>query len=223
VLGVGILENAYDQTAKIAVVPPDRFVETEEALLSEARSLMPKLPFDRIDILIVDEIGKEISGNGMDTNIVGRFGEPHKDWPKIDRIFVRDLTTLTQGNAIGIGLADVTTNRLINRIDMEATKVNCLTGQSPELGRIPIGFENDHEALMALTRMSGVPTPQLKLVWIKNTLELSDCIVSSAYLKEIERRRDLQQATDLTDLRFDEGMNLIGLSYGRSWPPSSDP
>jgi len=212
VLGVGVIENAYDRTAKVGVFTPGRFVEVEEALMLEARSLMPKLPFDHIDILIVDEIGKDISGNGMDTNIVGRFGEPDKKWPKIGWIFVRGLTALTQGNAIGIGLADATTMRLINNIDMDSTKVNCLTGQSLELGRIPIGFENDYEALTTLARMRGGPTSQIKVVWIKNTLELEECIVSVAYLDEIKRREDLQQLTHEAPFQFDESMNLSSFS-----------
>jgi len=209
VLGVGIVENAYDRTARIAVLTPGRFGEAEEVLMAEARGLMPRLPFDEIDILIVDEIGKDISGNGMDTNIVGRFGEVDETWPKIDRIFVRDLTDVTQGNAIGIGLADVTTTRLIKKIDMEATKINCLTSLSSELGRIPFGFENDHEALTTLARMRGVDADHLRVLWIRNTLDLEKCLVSIAYRDGIRVREDLELLDHESPLQFDHELNLI--------------
>ena len=209
VLGIGLVENAYDRTAKIIGLTPDQFVEAEEALLAEAKQLMPRLPFDEIDILLVDEIGKDISGNGMDTTIIGRYGEISETWPRIDRIFVRDLTHVTQGNAIGIGLADVTTTRLIKKIDLEATRVNSLTGHSPELGRIPIGFETDREALATLAKMRGVDLDLLKILWIRNTLDLGKCLASTAYLDEIKERVDLELLDHPSPLQFDDDQNLL--------------
>lgn len=209
VLGIGILENAYHQTAKIAVLTPETFFEKEETLLAEAKRLMPRLPFNEIDILIVDEIGKDISGNGMDTNIVGRFGKMDATMPRINRIFVRDLTDQTHGNATGIGLADVTTLRLIDKIDMESTRINCLASMCPELGKIPIAFRNDYEALTSLAKMIGDQHHQLKVVWIKNTLELEECFISTAYLDEIKERVNIDQLSYETPLQFDHELNLL--------------
>jgi hypothetical protein len=118
--GLGIVENAYDQTAKVVAVPPDRVMAEEKRLLQEARLLMARLPVDALHLLIVDEMGKDISGSGMDTNVIGRvmvIGEPEPETPKISRIYVRDLSAKTYGNAIGIGLADFCSQRLADKID----------------------------------------------------------------------------------------------------------
>lgn len=207
-LGFGLVENAYGQIAELSVVTPDKFAETDEAMLLEATKLSPKLPFEEIHILIVNEIGKDISGNGMDTNIIGRYGESDVVGPKIDWIFVRDITPKTRGNATGIGLADVTTKRLVDDIDLEATKINCLTSLGPELGRIPVSFENDYDALNALVNMKHVTSDRLKIVWIKNTSDLEECLVSTAYQDTINQRHDLEQVGQEVPLRF----NLDG------WP-----
>jgi len=209
VLGIGIVENAYNKIVKIQAVTPGKFWETEQIMFSQAIELMPKLPFDDIDILIIDEIGKEISGNGMDPNITGRWEGISASFPRIGQIFVRDLSIPSRGNAIGIGLADATTKRMVNRIDMEATKVNCLTSLSLESGKIPISFKNDHEALMTLAEIIPGNPEELKMVWIKSTSYLEKCVVSDSYMDKIKKRPDLVLVDGPFDLQFDEELNLI--------------
>ena len=133
--GMGIIENPYDETAFIELLRPQEMFEKEKALLKKARQLMPRLPFDQIDILIMDELGKNVSGAGMDTNVIGRCfsinnQKPKK--PKITRIFVRDLTEASHGNACGIGMAEYTTKRLVDKIDYPSMHINCITGMTPE-------------------------------------------------------------------------------------------
>lgn len=209
ILGVGIVENAYHRTTRIEALTPKELFEREEELLADARKLMPRLPFHDIDLLIIDEIGKDISGNGMDTTIIGRFGAKDETKPRIGRIYVRDLSSQTHGNATGIGLADVTTLKLIDKIDMETTKINCLTSMSPELGKIPLAFRNDYEALTTLVKMIGDQYHQLKLVWIKNTLDIEECFISTAYCDEIMDRMNIDQLSHEIPLQFDHELNLL--------------
>ena len=158
--GLGIIENAYDQTAKIVAIPPERFVAEETRLLREARGLMARLPVDFLHLLIVDEMGKDISGSGMDTNVIGRvmvIGEPEPATPKILRIYVRDLSEKTYGNAIGIGLADFCSQALANKIDPLPTQINCITAMTPEKARVPIALKTDREAVTtALTTVGPI-------------------------------------------------------------------
>ena len=171
--GVGIIENPYDQTAFIDLLRPEEMMEKEKVLLKKAKKLMPRLHFDRIDILIVDELGKNVSGAGMDTNVIGRsnfIGSPKPTRPKITRIFVRDLTDVSHGNACGIGMADYTTKRLVEKIDYPSTYINCLTGMCPENGRVPIFFEKDRDALSTAHDNSGIFDPKdLRVLWIRRS------------------------------------------------------
>ena len=211
--GMGIIENPYDETAFIELLRPEEMMEREKVLLKKAKKLMPCLPFDRIDILIVDELGKNISGSGMDTNVIGRIsfiGSPRPKSPKITRIFVRDLTELTHGNACGIGMADYTTKRCVEKIDYPSTYINCLTGMTPENGRVPIFFEKDREALSMAHDNSGVFDPKdLKILWVKNTLELETLYASQPFLKEARSTAKLEVLGKPFDLPFDESGNLI--------------
>ena len=169
---------------------------------------MPGLPFDQMDILIVDELGKNISGAGMDTNVIGRLsfiGSPKPKKPRITRIFVRDLSEATHGNASGIGMADFTTKRLVDKIDHPATQVNCITSMAPEDSRIPIAFETDREAISAGIETSGVLSIEtLRLVWIKNTLELEYLFASQAFLEKVRANPRLDVVSELSDLSFDQ-------------------
>src|SRR5688500_549611 len=135
VAGIGIVENAYDQTALIKAVAPHEFEEREKELLVQARQWLPRLPFMTCDILLLDQIGKNISGSGMDTNVVGRKFNDHvaaeHEWPKIKRIIVRDLTEPTHGNACGIGMAEFCRTRVVEKMDHRITRINCLTGSHP--------------------------------------------------------------------------------------------
>ncbi len=172
--GVSIIENQYDQTASLHLLEPGNFWEGEKPLLKKAKEIMPRLPFRHMDILVADEMGKNISGPGLDPNVTGRCyfrGSPPLTEPEIMRIFVRDLTPETEGNAIGIGFADFVTTRLARKVDIRATAINCITGGAPEYGQIPLSFDQDRDALQAAYDTSGVINPlDLRLVWIKNTL-----------------------------------------------------
>jgi hypothetical protein len=211
--GLGIIENQYDETALIELLKPEEMMEKEKALLKRARELMPSLPFNQMDILIVDEMGKNISGAGLDTNVIGRnlfIGGTKSNKPKITRIFVRDLTEGSHGNATGIGMADYTTKRLVDKIDYSSTRINCITGMTPENGRVPIFFERDREALHTAYSNSGVLDPQeLRILWIKNTLELECFLASQAFLDETRLSPRLEVLSEPFDLPFDEDGNLI--------------
>ena len=211
--GIGIIENPYDETALIELLKPEEMMEKEKALLRKAKKLMPCLPFEQIDILIVDELGKNVSGSGMDTNVIGRIsfiGSPKPQKPKITRIFVRDLTEVTHGNACGIGMADYTTKRLVEKIDYPSTYVNCITAMTPEDGRIPVFFERDREALSTAHDNSGVFDPKdLRILWIKNTLELESLYASQPLLKEARSNSKLDVLSRPFDFPFDENGNLI--------------
>ena len=216
--GVGIIENQYDQTASLHLLDPKDFYEGEKPLLKRSREIMPRLPFKQMDILAVDEIGKNISGAGMDPNVTGRLffiGSPPLKEPKITRIFVRDLTPETEGNAIGIGFADYTTTRLVKKIDPVPTMINSITGMGPECGRIPISFEKDRDALQAAFDNSGVLEAQdLRLVWIKNTLEMEYLWASESMLKEAKTNPNLEVVSGLQDVPFDGAGNMV-----MEWPP----
>ncbi|MDA8227292.1 MAG: lactate racemase domain-containing protein [Desulfitobacterium hafniense] len=211
--GLGVVENANDQTAIITAMLPHEIESQEEALLIRAKELMAKLPFQELDILIVDRIGKNISGTGMDTNVIGRIMNIYTkdpEWPKITRIFVRDLTEETDGNAIGIGMADFTTKRLTEKINYKVTYTNSLTGLVPEKARIPITCENDHEALdTALKTIGLVPPEQAKVIWIQDTLALTEVYVSEVYLPEVQDNPGLQLLGQPEGLSFDSSGNLV--------------
>ena len=216
--GVGIIENQYDQTASLHILEPQNFYEGEKELLKKAREIMPRLPFKQMDVLVVDEIGKNISGAGMDPNVTGRLffiGSPPLKEPKITRIFVRDLTPETEGNAIGIGFAEYTTTRLAKKIDPVPTAINAITGMGPECGRIPIAFDKDRDALQAAYDNSGVIDPKdLRLVWVKNTLELEYLWVSEPMLQEAKANSNIEVVSAPQDIPFDKNGNMIV-----EWPP----
>lgn len=205
--GVGIVENIYDETAFIKAVLPSRLFAEEERLLAEAKRLMARLPFDKVDVLIVDEMGKNISGTGMDSNVIGRImfiGEKEPENPKITRIVVLDLTEESHGNAIGIGLADYTTQRLVSKIDHVATTTNAVAGMTPEKGRIPIALKTDKEAVeSAFTTIGAVDPEGVRIVHIKNTLEIAEMDISEAFLDEVKGKEDLKLLEGLGPLSFD--------------------
>jgi len=215
--GVGIIENQYDQTASLHLLEPQNFWEGEKPLLKKAKEIMPRLPFKQMDILVVDEIGKNISGAGMDPNVTGRLyfiGSPPLKEPKITRIFVRDLTPETEGNAIGIGFAEYTTTRLVKKIDPVPTAINSITGMGPECGRIPIAFDQDREALQAAFDNSGVlDAKDLRLVWIKNTLEMEYLWASEPMFNEAKANPLLEVISGLQDIPFDAAGNMV-----MAWP-----
>ena len=216
--GLGIVENIYDETAVIRAVLPSRFVEEEKELLSLAKKLMARLPFDKIDVLIVDQMGKNISGTGIDTNVIGRImfiGEREPEKPNITRIVVLDLTEASHGNAVGIGLADYTTQRLVKKLDLSALATNAITAMTPEKGRIPIAMPTDQAAVdAALDTIGSIPPQEARVVHIRNTLEIGELEVSKAFLPEMEGRTDLEVRKQLGPLSFDVTGRINSLEGG---------
>jgi hypothetical protein len=212
-LGLGLVENQYDKTALIKGVGAEELVEREKELLILAKKWMPRLPFETVDLLIVDEIGKNISGAGMDTNVVGRkFHDNHaaeKEYPKVTRILVRGLTEETHGNASGIGTAEYAHKRAIKEMDREITYINCMTGNHPSGAHIPLYFDTDRICIDRALETVGLVEPEnAKVLRIHNTLELAEVLVSEAYLPEVEKRDDLEVIGEAEDMPFDANGDL---------------
>ena len=203
ILGVGIVENAYDETAIIEALTPQEIITREPELLAIAKELMPSFPLNEIDVLIVDQIGKNISGSGMDPNVVGRMrinGEPDPDFPKVKVIVITDITEPSHGNACGIGLGDVTTRRLLNKVDWDATYMNAVTSGFYEHSMLPVVAETDRQAFEWGIRASHDPHKPKTIVRIKDTLHVSEMYVSEAALHEVKDRVEIiSEAGDLFD------------------------
>ena len=215
--GVAILENQFHDTARLVVVPREDIETAEDQLLIEARALMPALPFEEIDLLIVDRLGKNVSGAGLDPNVTGRWVNGYssslareaRPAPFIRRIFVRELTPETHGNATGIGLADVTTTRLVRAMDARVTYMNALTALTPQCAKIPIHFETDREAIeMALASLALSEPRSARIVRIRDTLSLEHLEISEALQAEAARRADLSIVAGLFEMSFDANGNL---------------
>jgi len=213
--GLGTVENGYDETAKIVALRPEELESKERELLALAKQMMPRLPFNEIDLLIVDEMGKDISGTGIDPNVTGRNRDllgvfPHPT--NVKRLFVRDLTENSNGNATGIGLADLTTKRLVDKINYQATYMNCITGISLEKAAVPMHFETDQEAIrVALGSVGLIPAEKSRIVRIKNTLLVDEVEVSEAYGEEMKKRPDLEVLGGPKPMSFDRQGNLLPL------------
>jgi hypothetical protein len=211
--GLAIVENAYDQTARIEAVPPEEFEARERELLILARRWLPRLPFSHVDVLLIDRIGKEISGTGLDPNVVGRKFNDHKavdgEWPKVRRIAVRGLTAATHGNAIGMGMAEFCRSELLRQTDFPATRLNGLVSGHIAAVMPPLDYPTDREMLTAALETIGlVEPPQAKLLWIADTLHLEEVECAAAYLEDARQRNDLEILTDLRPLPFDAAGNL---------------
>jgi len=223
--GIAILEGPRHETARIKVLKPAEIEQREEELFAEAMSLMPRLPFDQIDLLIVDRMGKNISGTGMDPNVIGRgahgystlFREQQashslgtRHLPVIRRVFVRELTPETHGNAIGIGLADFATRRLVEAIDRRATSINVLTALSLHLAKVPMYFDTDREAIEHALISTCLPdTSVARVVRIADTLSLENVQVSEAYAAELGQNPQIEPVGATREIAFDEGGNLL--------------
>ncbi len=175
--------------------------------------LLPRLPFDQLDVLVVDELGKDVSGAGMDTNVTGRLsfwgGGERPVSPRITRIFVRGLTVATHGNACGIGMADFISTRCAAAVDRAATNVNCITSNSPEDARLPIACGSDREAIDACLQTSGMrDRAEVRLAWIRDTAHLERLAVSEALLDEVRAGEALRPAGPLFPLPYDANGDL---------------
>jgi hypothetical protein len=209
--GLAILEDAWHNTARLEAVPVEAMEEREEANLALVKSWMARIPVDA-DILILDEIGKNISGAGMDTKVVNRSvtGEynPWPDTPRFERLFVRNLSELTYNSGVGLGMADVVTNRLVDRIDWEPTWINSLTANTPAAIRTPIHFPTDRECLERISPTVGkVDLEKVTFCWIRNTMDLGRLAVSENLRAAIERKPELE-IEGLIDFEFDATGNL---------------
>jgi hypothetical protein len=220
--GVAVVENALKQIARIEAVRPDEFERCDRRLLELSRRLMARLPFDRADVLMIDRIGKDISGTGMDPNVVGRKFDDHRarddERPKIKRIAVRGLSPGSRGNALGIGMAEFCRSDILKEIDREATRLNVLTSGHVTAAMLPLDYPTDREMLAAALGAVGlVEPPDARLMWIADTLRLGEVECSIAYLDEARRRDDLEIITEPREMPFDAAGNLPWLeSYCRT-------
>ena len=212
-MGIGIVENGLGQAARIEAVSPENFVEEEVRLLDYARTTCPHLPFDKLDVLIVDEGGKEISGTCMDTKVIGRIMniyEPPLTHPHITRIILLDITDTSHGNGLGVGLADFITRKLADKLNRSITDLNCVTAVTPEKARLPIIAETDREAVNQAIATAGPVTPDdIRLCWIKNTMKLDTMYVSKALLEEVSTRDGLKKLSDLNPMNFSGAGDLV--------------
>ena len=211
--GIALVEDQHERTALLEVLRPEEFFTREPRLLERARELLPRLPFDQLDVLVVDELGKDVSGTGMDTNVIGRVsfwgGGDRPAGPRITRIFVRGLTPATHGNACGIGMADFTTARCAAGIDRPATDVNCITSNCPEDARIPITCASDREAIATAMQTSGVRhAKDVRLAWVRDKSHLERMAVSEALLDEVRAGETLRPAGPRFPLPYDENGDL---------------
>ncbi len=210
--GVALLEDGYGNLAHIEAISPDQLIDREKNLLKKAFKMMGTIPFDSLDILIVDQFGKDISGIGMDSNITGRHRDIVGDIkiaPNVKRIFVRDLSPGSDGNANGIGLADFATSRLVDRIDMEKTYVNAITAISPEKAATPLHFANDKMCIDACARTTGVANfNDLRVVRIKNTASLKYLQVSRSLENEVFENPNMSFVAPWQKVTFNKSGNL---------------
>ena len=223
VAGLAIVENAYDETALIEAVEPLQFENREPQLLSQARQWMARLPFDAVDVLVIDRIGKNISGAGFDPNVVGRKFNDHRavagETPKVKRICLRGLTPESHGNAIGLGMAEFCRTQLLRDMDARITRVNTLTSGHIPAGMTPLDYETDGEMLQAALGTVGLVEPRhARLLRIADTLDLAEVECSAAYLDAALGRSDLEIIGELREMEFDEAGNLADLRGGSYAP-----
>jgi hypothetical protein len=212
--GLAILENAYDETAHLELVPAAGFKVREPELLNQARAWLPRLPFDHADLLIVDQIGKDISGAGMDTNVVGRKYNDHvaapNETPKIHHIYVRSLSKGTKGNATGIGIAEFCRTQAVEQMDREVTWINCLTGGHATAGMIPLHWPTDRQILAAAIGQCGLKSPaQADWLWIRDTLHLEEVLCSESYFQQARLHPQLEILSEPAEFQFDASGQLI--------------
>ncbi len=212
--GLAILEDAFHSTAEVHALGVEDMERSEEALLARVKSWAPRIPFREIDLLIVDQMGKNISGAGLDTKIVNRSvtGE-NNVWPnapRILRIFVRDLSPLSYGNAVGVGMADVITDQLYHKIDPVPTQLNALTASTTRMCATPVHFRNDRICLEKVVPTLGrLDTGDATLVWIRHTLEIDELMASENLRAEIEANPMLEIAGHPRELEFGPDGSLV--------------
>ena len=213
VAGLALVENQFDHTALVEAVAPEKFEEREKELLILAKKYMPSLPFEEVQFLAIDEMGKDISGSGMDTNVIGRKYNDHRatgdETPRVKYIAMRGLTPVTHGNATGLGMAEFCRSRVAREVDHKITRINCITGGHITAAMSPLDYETDAEIFDVISQSVGLTEPQdIRFVWIRNTLNVAEFVCSEAYLDQVQAREDLEQLSDLQELPFDDAGNL---------------
>jgi hypothetical protein len=208
--GVAVVENERDDTALIEGVPPGDFLDREAELLEIATERMPTLPFDELDGLIVDALGKDVSGQGMDTNVIGRrpFApqEPEPDSPELTRIYLRGLTAATKGNAMGVGSADFLGPEVLEGIDASKSLINAITASTVRGVRLPPVVESDRAGLAAVVSTVGVVGPgEVRALWVADTMHLERMYASAALVERAREREDLRVIDDPEPLSFEAG------------------
>ena len=207
--GLGSVENAHNDVARVEALTGDRLEECEKELLAESKKLSPALPFDHGHILWLDEVGKDISGAGLDTKVVGRIRaprfSPEPEKPNFDLLMVSDLTEASHGNTGGLAWADLITQRLFDKIDRKANDLNIITTGLLEMGKIPCVADSDREALKILIRSLGLIKPEdVKMIRVKNTLRIIEAELSRPYYEEAARRNDLEILSEPSQPVFNE-------------------
>lgn len=210
--GVATVENAYDHIAKIVAMPASELIATDAALLLEAKAGMARICFDDpIDVLIIDQIGKDISGDGADPNIMGRYPTPFASGgPKVSKMVILDLTEATHGNANGIGHAEFTTRKLVNKIDFPMTYANCLTSTVAQPGKLPIILDDDRDAILAAMKTCNArDLTQARVVRIKDTLRIGEIYISESMLAEAATTPEIEVISPPAEMVFDAAGNLM--------------
>ncbi|MGQ9781566.1 MAG: lactate racemase domain-containing protein [Nitrososphaeria archaeon] len=213
-LGIAIVENQYHETSLIRALRPDEIEAEERKLLALSKEWMMKIPFSQLDLLIVEKMGKNISGTGMDPNVTGRFAWPEEkpeDLPSITMIVALDLTKETEGNAIGVGLADIITKRLFDKINFNDTYMNSLTAGMVGLigAKIPTVMPTDRDAIGLALRLLDKKKEEVRAVRIKNTLELGMFQTSEALVDEVKKNKQLEIVGEASEMQFDILGNLM--------------
>lgn len=219
ILGLAILEDAYDDTKQIVAVPPHGFLETEKKLLEEAKKTLPTLPVDALDMLIIESMGKIYSGTGMDTNVIGRLritGLPEPDKPYIKRIVILDLASGSEGNGNGMGLADFTTRKFLNKVNFKTTYKNVFTSTFVQRAMVPVTLETDKQTIAAALRSLGdIDTTAARVARIHNTLHLEELQVSEALLPELEGNPGIEVISSAEEMAFDSEENLLPMTWDK--------
>lgn len=215
--GIALVEDQNDETAIIEGVPTSNFLTREAELLETAYEVMPTLPFDNLDVLIIDQLGKDISGSGMDTNVIGRlvfgFDEPEPDTPEIKRIYARSLTEPSHGNACGVGSADLIHQDLLADMDVSKSLINTITASTLPGTRVPAPVETDRAGLTASLSTIGVAGPEdVRVARITDTMRLERMYVSTPLLKEARADPNLEVLNRATPVAFDDDGNLVAPS-----------
>ncbi|WP_331232964.1 nickel pincer cofactor-dependent isomerase, group 22 [Natronorarus salvus] len=208
--GIAVVEDQHDEPSLVEGIPPEGFLDREAELLELAYELLPRIPFETLDLLVIDRMGKDVSGPGMDPNVIGRMvyglNEPAPDRPEIKRIYTRSLTDPSHGNAVGLGLADFVHGELLEAMDPSKTLINALTASTPRGVRTPPVVETDRAGVVAGLSTIGVVDPEsVRVARIRDTMNLKRLVVSEALVERAREREDLRVVGEPRELTFENG------------------